>query len=109
MTDSELVERLRRREDGVIQPDELIREVTARLEQLAGEVERLRGALELYGGHMKRCIRSDFEAGQPTADGGYEMKYRSTWYRVSPVDVRPPCDCGFDAASIALGERKQPQ
>lgn len=69
-------------------------------------------ALNQYGEHAQECIRNQFQAGQPTADGGYEQLFGygkdAKWYRVKPVDESPKCTCGFDNA-IALTSPKPGQ
>lgn len=71
-------------------------------ERLETRCTRLREALAAYGRHDESCILSQYQAGRPTDDGGYEMLYgfgqRKQWYRVEPTGDLPPCECGFDAA-----------
>ena len=67
-------------------------------ERLLAVVERLQDALANYGEHDRTCILSQWEAGEPTPDGGYRMKYRGTWYSVRPNNELPACECGLDAA-----------
>jgi hypothetical protein len=62
------------------------------------EAALLREALQDYGEHGRDCIRARFEAGRPTADGGYESCYAGVWYESAPVDRTPACTCGFSAA-----------
>jgi len=52
-------------------------------------------AMNEYIAHEDYCIRNRNEAGEPTADGGYRMKYAGKWYRSNPVDETPKCDCGL--------------
>jgi hypothetical protein len=48
-----------------------------------------------YCEHDENCICSFWEAGMSTADGGYLVKYKGTWYQYRPVDKTPKCDCGL--------------
>ncbi len=67
--------------------------------------EELVAAIEMvaaYADHERRCIRAQFSAGRPTKSGGYEQKYNGKWYKSSPVDKTPPCDCGLEAAFETL-------
>jgi hypothetical protein len=50
-----------------------------------------------YLEHKPECIRNQFTMGEPTADGGYRMKFAGRWYEAKPVDRTPACDCGLDA------------
>ncbi len=61
----------------------------------AKTIERLREGLEEYGVHMNICLLSQWHAGRPTADGGYESQFGDTWY---PRGEAPPCICGLAAA-----------
>lgn len=49
-----------------------------------------------YAEHTKECIRSFWEAGEPTQDGGYRTKFKGQWYQSKPVNEEPKCDCGLD-------------
>jgi len=49
-----------------------------------------------YVCHIDSCILSLWEAGEPTPDGGYRRMYDGKWYRSSPVNETPKCDCGLD-------------
>lgn len=60
------------------------------------ELDKLLSGLSDYAAHDNSCIRSDCSAGEPLPDGGYQRKYRGKWYRVSPVDETPKCECGLD-------------
>ena len=71
---------------------------------LAKEAERLRIVAGRYADHDNNCAVNQYEAGRPTADGGYEMRYAGVWYERRPVDRTPPCTCGFDAALAACEE-----
>lgn len=51
--------------------------------------------LNPYLAHEKQCVVETIEAGRPTSDGGYEQKYAGKWYRATPVDETPKCDCGL--------------
>ena len=68
-------------------------------------------ALE-YVEHDKNCILLACEAGRPTDDGGYERKYRGMWYRVwyrgTPVDETPKCNCGLDDVLARMRESTRP-
>jgi len=61
----------------------------------------LREALEECGEHGRDCTLSRWEAGRPTASGGYEACYAGKWYETRPVDRTPPCECGLSAALAA--------
>lgn len=69
---------------------------------LLADSKRLREALEEYSVHDRDCILAQYRQGRPTADGGYEVQYgygeREKWYRTRPVDERPKCECGLNAA-----------
>lgn len=45
-----------------------------------------------YVEHDRTCILTRFECGEPTADGGYQVKYAGRWY-ANQDDV--PCACGL--------------
>ena len=84
---------------------EASREETSRL--LATSQRELIAKLEevfpfFYCEHTSDCIRSQFEAGTPTDDGGYKVKYAGKWYEAKPVDKTPKCDCGLDKALSAV-------
>ena len=59
------------------------------------ERERVISELSDYIEHSNRCIRSQCHQGRPTKDGGYETQFGSKWYRTTPVDESPKCDCGL--------------
>lgn len=65
-------------------------------------------ALMLYLEHDRDCIRSQFNGGRPTGDGGYEQKFGKTWYRVKPVDESPKCDCGLQEALDRVEAERAP-
>ena len=54
--------------------------------------------------HDCDCIRTFWEAGEPTPGGGYREKFQGVWYASRPVDQTPPCGCG---ASDALAHYRQ--
>jgi len=63
------------------------------------EVSKLKSqadALLDYVTHTDRCILSFWEAGEPTQDGGYRMKFAGKWYQSRPIDETPKCNCGLD-------------
>lgn len=60
---------------------------------LIAKLRQMMAALEDYGQHGRECILRYWEAGRPTPDGGYEMKYRGIWHRETPA-----CQCEFDIA-----------
>ena len=71
--------------------------------KLSGEISRLKfileeceEALEKFGIHGRDCILSFQEAGEPTKNGGYRVKYKGKWYQSRPADERPKCECGLD-------------
>src|SRR5579863_5057333 len=62
-------------------------------------ITRLEAAEELidYAEHMPECKAVyGWEAGEPTAEGGYRVKYCGIWYQRQPVDETPKCSCGFN-------------
>lgn len=68
------------------------------LQKLEEEREEVLKSLGNYLGHDEDCIRNQWEAGEPTPDGGYRTLMRGKWYQTRPVDETPKCDCGFDEA-----------
>lgn len=70
-----------------------LRPLLARLEA----AERLRD----YTEHENNCIRTFWEAGEPTIDGGYRTKFAGRWYQSRPVNEEPKCNCGLDEADEA--------
>lgn len=56
----------------------------------------LAGKMEEHVVHRQSCIRTLWEAGEPTAGGGYRTMYAGKWYQTSPVDELPKCECGVD-------------
>ncbi len=58
-------------------------------------------ALVEYACHPRECIRTYWEAGEPTSDGGYRTKFKGVWYQSKPVNEEPKCDCGLDDAEEA--------
>jgi hypothetical protein len=71
------------------------KELVNRVNELEALNARLVEALEEYGVHMAHCLLSQWRAGRPTKDGGYESKYGDKWYQ---GDDKPKCTCGLDAA-----------
>lgn len=73
-----------------------------RVQALESLAEKINEALEDYGEHSKECIISSCRAGRPTKDGGYEhlLGYgkKEKWYRSSPINEFPKCECGFQEA-----------
>lgn len=51
-----------------------------------------------FADHEQKCIRHRYEAGEPTPEGGYRVKYAGKWYQAKPIDESPKCDCGFGDA-----------
>lgn len=74
--------------------------------ELSAKYEAAREAFEEYGVHADRCVLRFWEAGEPTADGGYRSKFAGKWYQSKPIDETPKCTCGLDeiAAKLAKGE-----
>lgn len=70
----------------------------ARKEGAADMKRRILNSLEEYLEHTRDCNCSQFSAGRPTEDGGYEQKFAGKWYRTRPIDETPKCNCGLDAA-----------
>ncbi len=79
------------------------------MDALAEANERVNKAMEAlddYGQHTDRCIRSFWHAGEPTANGGYREKFGDKWYQSRPIDETPKCNCGFgEALSLINAER----
>lgn len=63
-------------------------------------IDRLRKAERLidFIQHDSECVLSFFEAGEPTKNGGYRMKFKGIWYQAKPVDHTPKCNCGLTEA-----------
>jgi hypothetical protein len=77
------------------------------LDQERARAKVLLGHLTHYGTHVDYCIRLYSEAGEPTPDGGYRVKFKGKWYQEKPIDETPKCTCGFDdVLAEYLGERK---
>ena len=74
--------------------------VDLRNADLQRENERLLACLIDYGEHQRPCVYTQFEAGEPTPDGGYRRKFAGEWY-----DSDPECTCGFRTA-LAKPEEK---
>lgn len=66
--------------------------------EIAGLVARLEAAENCFDSlmHETDCILSLQEAGEPTPDGGYRVKYAGKWYQTQPIDETPKCNCGLD-------------
>lgn len=62
--------------------------------------DALRRVVE-YTRHDSDCHAARFEAGEPTPDGGYRMKYAGKWYVVSAGE-KPKCTCGLDGVLAAM-------
>jgi hypothetical protein len=71
---------------------------------LRAQVAMLREALADYGEHTRECARQYFDAGEPTADGGYRQRFSGIWYEAKPVDRTPKCNCGLDTALAATAD-----
>ena len=79
-----------------------ISKIEQRCDALAVENAALREALEEYGEHGRKCILARWEAGKPTPEGRYQMKYGGTWYDSEHL---PECQCGLSAAlRLTAGE-----
>lgn len=48
-----------------------------------------------YCSHETKCILSQWQQGEPTADGGYRTMYAGKWYQSKPIDEKPKCNCGL--------------
>lgn len=69
----------------------------------------LAGKMAVLAVHDRFCIRSFWEAGEPTENGGYRTKYRGKWYQSKPVDEEPKCECGLaEALALYDAEVKKP-
>lgn len=71
----------------------------AYIQQLESKLSAARKCVEelrSYVSHMTECIRSRWQAGEPTADGGYRTMFAGKWYQSKPVNEEPKCDCGLD-------------
>ncbi len=75
--------------------------------KLRAVLEEAMRAIEYYGKHTVDlaegidCPYANWQAGRPTADGGYEMKYADRWYLMRPADAKTPpelpmCECGLN-------------
>jgi len=62
---------------------------------LQEERKRVLESLEDYICHSDRCILAQWQAGEPTEDGGYRTKYAGKWYQSRPIDETPKCNCGL--------------
>ncbi len=94
-------------EFGVVQiPPEIVKPFLDQKLRSAYRAGELMGMSKIVGytEHSSRCILSENEAGEPTADGGYRVKYRGEWYEARPVDRTPACECGLNDALHALRE-----
>lgn len=84
-------------------PDELIAELKQpgwminedRMKALIARLEAAEPLIEFVA-HDPECIRSFWEAGEPTEGDGYRSKYKGVWYQSKPVDETPKCTCGLD-------------
>ena len=83
-----------------------IRTHKALWERQAREEERARlRELSEYTTHETDCILSEYRAGRPTKNGGYEQKFGDKWYEVRPIDKTPECSCGVaNILSLLDGE-----
>lgn len=88
--------------DGITEFSELKKFQELLRSLLTNFADKVRGKLMPYIEHDNQCIRSQFEAGQPTKDGGYEEKYAGKWYQTTPIDETPKCDCGLDEVLASL-------
>jgi len=61
-------------------------------------VREVRKRLSEFLEHGRDCILSQFSAGRPTDDGGYEVQFAGKWYPTRPVDKTPKCNCGLSKA-----------
>ncbi len=68
-------------------------------------IEKMEEIME-YIEHKKECILSQWSAGRPTADGGYESKIGGKWYQVKPINKTPKCNCGLDDIRDTLKEEE---
>jgi len=69
--------------------------IIGRAEGYLEAIEKAKMLLD-YSQHTDNCIRSFWQAGEPTEDGGYREKFVDKWYRSKPIDETPKCDCGLD-------------
>lgn len=70
-------------------------------------VEERDKELSEYIEHTRDCIRSQFEAGEPTTDGGYREKIAGKWYESRPIDKTPKCNCGLSDLLSHLNTKKE--
>lgn len=77
------------------------------IDEVIGERDRwkaIAGKIADYVAHEQFCIRTLWEAGEPTDDGGYRIMYAGKWYQSRPVDETPKCQCGADEALAAYAK-----
>lgn len=74
-------------------------------QQLSKQREEIK-ELSQYCEHTNLCIRYRYEAGRPTDNGGYEIKFNGKWYESSPIDKTPKCNCGLEETLKILDTAK---
>ena|SRR3990167_3311263 len=89
-----------------IDDERYIRLISALISHLLSEQEeRIVGDLSEWIRHDSQCICSQWSAGRPTEDGGYESKFAGKWYQKRPIDKTPKCDCGLNDVLSALRKK----
>ena len=73
---------------------------------LRQEREKTIREMASYTQHETGCILSQWSGGQPTKDGGYEMKFGGKWYQTRPIDKTPKCSCGLSDLLSTLNKDK---
>ena len=77
---------------------------------LQTEIDRLRKKLAAaklvvaYADHDSSCPLARWQAGEPTPNGGYRVKYADRWYDTLD-DV--PCECGLKNALTIYDQSKE--
>ena len=75
---------------------ERIAQLESKLTTLTSALRMTEEALDNYGQHEKDCLCAQYQAGRPTADGGYETLFGfgkdERWYQKGEW---PNCSCGY--------------
>ena len=83
-------------QDQVGREQEKVQKLEAKLTTLTSVLRMAEEALDNYGQHEKDCLCAQYQAGRPTADGGYETLFGfgkdERWYQKGEW---PNCSCGY--------------
>ena len=60
-----------------------------------------------YAQHDSSCVLSEWSAGRPAKDGGYEAKIGGKWYQTRPKDKTPKCECGLGGILDKLRKKEE--